>query len=50
MAVTAAAQLAASLIGMFADLRGGIFSALFALIWLASAGMFVRAARQQGLG
>jgi hypothetical protein len=46
MAVTAAAQLAASLIGMFTDLRGGIFSALFALIWLASAAMFGRAGRK----
>ena len=46
MAVTAAAQLAASLVGMFADLRGGLVSALFALIWLASAAMFGRAERR----
>ena len=46
MTVTAAAQLAASAIGMFTDLRGGIFSALFALIWLASAAMFRRADRK----
>lgn len=43
MAVAAAAQLAASGAGMFTDLRGGIVSALFALIWLASAAMFRRA-------
>lgn len=43
MTVAAAAQLAASLIGMFSDLRGGIFSAIFALVWLASAVMFRRA-------
>ena len=46
MAVTAGAQFAASLIGMFTDLRSGIFSALFALIWLASAAMFGRAERK----
>jgi hypothetical protein len=40
MAGTAVAQLAASVIGMFTDLRGGVFSAVFALIWLASAAMF----------
>lgn len=45
MAVAAAAQLAASVAGMFTDLRGGVFSAMFALIWLASAAMFRRAER-----
>lgn len=40
MLVAAAAQLLASGIGMFTDLRGGIFSALFAVVWLTSAAMF----------
>src|SRR4030095_13338916 len=46
MAVAAAAQLAASMIGMFSDLRGGIFSAMFSLIWLASAALFRKAGQQ----
>ena len=48
MAVAAAAQLLSSTIGSFTDLRGGIFSAMFAAIWLASAAMFRRAGSESG--
>lgn len=37
------AQMLASGIGMFTDLLGGIYSTMFAAIWLASAAMFRRA-------
>jgi hypothetical protein len=46
MLLAAVAQLAASVIGAFTDPRGGIFSALFAVFWLASAAMFRQAGRQ----
>jgi len=49
MAAAAAAQLVASMIGMFTDLRGGIFSALFAGLWLASAAMFRKASQQRSI-
>ena len=45
MAAAAAAQLLASTIGMFTDLLGGIYSMMFAAIWLASAAMFRKADR-----
>jgi hypothetical protein len=45
MIAAAAAQLLASTIGMFTDLLGGIYSAMFAAIWLTSAAMFRRAER-----
>jgi hypothetical protein len=40
MLVAAIAQFVASTIGMFTDLTGGLYSAMFAGIWLASAWMF----------
>lgn len=43
MLVAAVAQFMAGTIGMFTDLVGGIFSAMFSAIWLASAAMFRRA-------
>lgn len=43
MVAAAAAQLLASPIGMFTDLLGGLYSMMFAAIWLASATMFRRA-------
>jgi hypothetical protein len=43
MLAAAGAQFAAGTIGMFTDLLGGIYSALFAALWLASAAMFRRA-------
>jgi hypothetical protein len=46
MLAASIAQLAASGIGMVSDPRGGIFSATFALLWLASAAMFRTASRQ----
>jgi len=49
MAAAAAAQLLASTIGMFTDLRGGICSAMFAALWLASAAMFRKAGKQQSI-
>jgi hypothetical protein len=48
MALAAAAQLAAALFGMQSDLRGAIFSAVFAGPWLLSAALFAAARRQQG--
>lgn len=45
MFVAAAAQLAIGVAGMTADLRGGIFSAAFAGLWLLSGALFSRAAR-----
>ena len=47
MLAAAIAQFAASAIGMVDDLLGGIFSAMFAAIWLASAAMFRRAANNR---
>jgi hypothetical protein len=49
MAAAAAAQLVASMIGMFTDLRGGIFSALFSIMWLASAALFRTASQQRSI-
>jgi uncharacterized membrane protein YciS (DUF1049 family) len=46
MAVAAVAQLAAGAIGATADLIGGIFSAGFALVWLVSALLFGKSARE----
>ena len=42
--VAGIAQFLAGSIGMFFDLLGGIYSAMFAGVWLASAAMFRRAA------
>ena len=47
MAVAAAAQVAAGGYGMLADVRGGLLSALFGGLWLASAFLFARAARER---
>jgi hypothetical protein len=44
-ALAAAAQLIASGIGFFVDARGGIFSAMFAGLWLLSAFLFREAGR-----
>ena len=49
MAVAAVAQLAAGAIGATADLLGGIFSAGFALVWLVSALLFGKSAREERL-
>jgi hypothetical protein len=46
MPCAAAAQLAAALGGYPADRRGAIFSSVFALPWLAAAGLFAIAARR----
>jgi hypothetical protein len=46
MAIAAAAQAAAAAAGMAVDLRGGVFSLIFAGFWLGSALLFRRAARQ----
>jgi hypothetical protein len=48
MALAAAAQLGAALFGMQSDLKGGIFSAVFAGPWLLSAALFAAAQRHQG--
>lgn len=45
MALAAAAQFLASAYGAFTDLRGGIFSAMFAGLWILSAALFAKAAR-----
>jgi hypothetical protein len=47
MALTATAQLVAAALGLSADVRGAIFSAVFALLWLFSAGLFRKAADDQ---
>ena len=47
MAVAALAQFVAGAVGAFTDLRGGIISAMFAGIWLLSALLFQRAARDE---
>jgi len=47
MGIAALAQLAVSAVGMFSDLRGGIFSALFAGLWLLSAACFRNAADER---
>jgi len=43
MLVAAAAQILASAIGMFTDLLGGLYSIVFAAIWLTSAAMLRKA-------
>jgi hypothetical protein len=45
MTVAAGAQVLAGVIGTFTDMRGGIFSALFGLLWLFSAMLFGKAAQ-----
>lgn len=47
MTTAAAAQVIVSVVGMPTDLRGGIFSAAFGGIWLISAALFWKAARDQ---
>ncbi|WP_207774712.1 hypothetical protein [Sphingosinicella sp. YJ22] len=47
MATAALAQVVVSVVGMPTDLRGGIFSAGFGGIWLISAALFWKAARDQ---
>jgi len=47
MVLAAIAQAAAGLVGMSTDVRGGILSALFAGLWLLSAALFGKAARDQ---
>ena len=46
MTAAALAQFAAGGVGTFTDLRGGIFAALFSGIWLLSALLFQKAARE----
>ena len=48
MALASAAQLGAALVGTQSDLRGGIFSAVFAAPWLLSAALFAVAGRRRG--
>lgn len=48
MGAAAAAQLAVSVGGMASDPRGALFSAAFAGLWLLSAGLFAKAARDRG--
>lgn len=47
MTIAGAAQFVASAVGAFTDLRGGIFSAFFAGLWLLSAMLFTKAARER---
>jgi hypothetical protein len=49
MATAAAAQVVISVVGMPTDLRGGLFSSCFGGIWLISAVLFWKAARDQAL-
>ena len=46
MTLAAVAQALAGAFGMFSDVRGGIFSMFFALIWLLSATLFRKAAEE----
>jgi hypothetical protein len=48
MALAAGAHLVAALVGMQSDLRGGIFSAVFAGFWLLSAAFFAAARGKRG--
>lgn len=50
MAAAAAAHLAVAVAGMPVDPLGGACSALFAGLWLASAALFRKAAREHGAG
>lgn len=47
MAVAALAQAGLAIVGMAADLRGGIFSLAFAGLWLLAAALFRNAARER---
>jgi hypothetical protein len=47
MAAAAIAHAAVATVGMFSDLRGGILSLAFAGLWLLSAALFRKAARDQ---
>ena len=47
MAVASAAHAAVSVAGMSTDVRGGVFSLVFAGLWLVSAALFRKAAREQ---
>ena len=49
MGIAATAQVIVSVVGMPTDIRGGIFSAGFGGIWLISAALFWKAARDQAL-
>ena len=48
MTVAAVMHFGVAVGGMFSDLRGGIFSAGFACVWLLSAALFFHAARDPG--
>jgi hypothetical protein len=50
MGAAALLHAAAALGGMASDLRGGIFSLVFAGLWLLSAAAFAKAARDEGAG
>ena len=50
MAAAAVAQFAAGLAGLSTDMRGGILAALFAGLWLLSAGLFRKAAADSAEG
>jgi hypothetical protein len=50
MTAAAIAHFAASIVGLFFDVRGGIASASIAVLWLLSAALFARAAREQNPG
>lgn len=47
MLAAAVAQVAVAVFGLSADLRGGVFSAMFAGLWLLSAALFAKAARDE---
>ena len=49
MALAAGVQALVGALGMAADLRGGIFSTAFAGLWILSAVLFRKAAREQRL-
>ena len=46
MIAAASAQLSAGAIGAFTDLRGGIYSAMFAGLWVLAAMLFAKSARE----
>ena len=46
MSVAATAQASLGIVGAFTDLSGGIFSTMFAGLWLLSAALFQKAARE----
>jgi hypothetical protein len=47
MAIAAAAHGGVSVFGMVSDVRGGVVSLVFAGLWLLSAALFQKAAREQ---